>query len=146
MSTTTDAVRTIDNSRLAPSMAVIAPPHDPLKDVFSQEVKDAWRANANEELINRLRILCACGPYPSDPHAAHDLRCFRAKKAAWETYLFTAFALGFFQGQRGQDLRARLRSRDADGFRSAIAECMACWFLAGRMKLPSDPVAPGRVE
>jgi hypothetical protein len=92
----------------------------------------------------RLRVLEACGPYPSDPVRAADLRYFRARKAAWHAYLFTAYACGMFEGNKGKDLLGRLRSMEDDDFRAAMAECMACWFLAGRMKLPVDACAPGR--
>jgi len=49
-----------------------------------------------------------------------------------------------FQGESGKNLRGRLTSRDADDFRAAVAECQACWFLAGKMKLRVAPSAPGR--
>jgi hypothetical protein len=48
------------------------------------------------------------------------------------------------EGDRGRDLRGRLASRKDDEFHSAVAECMACWFLAGRLQLPVDAIAPGR--
>ena len=126
-----------------PGMGCYAPPIDVLRDVFTPEVRQAWQAKPTDELIDRLIVLCDCGPYPSDPFAAYDLRCWRARKAAWEAYLFTAFACGMFEGDRGKDLRARLRSRNADDFRAAVAECQACWFLAGKMKLSVAPSAVG---
>ncbi len=68
----------------------------------------------------------------------------RAVRAAWETYIYCAFACGLFDGDKGKDLRGRLASRKSDNFRSALAECMACWFLAGRMQFPVTGHAPGR--
>ncbi|MEX1098167.1 MAG: hypothetical protein WED34_19140 [Planctomycetales bacterium] len=58
--------------------------------------------------------------------------------------MFTAFACGMFEGERGKDLLARLRSRGTNGFRGAFAECQACWILAGKLKLGVDPSARGR--
>jgi len=120
------------------------PPADPLRTVFPPEIMAEWRKRPTRELVQRLEILCACGPYPSDAVAAAKLRRLRARKAAWETYLLTAFACGLFEGSRGNDLRGRLTSADPDDFRSAMAECLVCWFLAGRMKLPVDSAAAGR--
>jgi hypothetical protein len=124
----------------------LSPPEDPLREVFTADVLGQWRfaAASSEDLCFRLRILEACGPYPSDALAADELRFYRAWKAAWETYLYAAFVCGMFQGERGNDLRSRLRGADQDGFRSAMAECEVCWFLAGRMRLPVCATAPGR--
>ena len=122
------------------------PPSDTLRDVFATDVLRRWRAQAasSEDLRFRLRVLDASGPCPTDTLAAREMWFCRAWKAAWETYLYTAFACGMFEGDKGKDLRGRLRSADPDGFRSAMAECLACWFLAGRMGMPLDPMAPGR--
>jgi len=120
------------------------PPTDPLKAVFTPEIRDDWRKSLNEELLYRLQVLCACGPYPSDRTRTQELRCRRARKAAWETYLFTAYACGMFEGERGKEVRSRLASTDAECFRSAMAECMVCWFLAGRKRVPLSANAPGR--
>jgi len=122
----------------------LAPPNDPLKAVFTEEVRDRWRRTLNEELLHRLKVLCAFGSHPSDPARDRELRFLRAQKAAWETYTFTAYACGMFEGERGNDIRKRLTSRKPDCFRSAMAECEVCWFLAGRMRLPVDPTSPGR--
>ncbi len=129
---------------IIPDKGRFLPPADPLREVFSKEVKESWRKALNEDILYRLQVLCACGPYPSDRTNASELRYRRARKAAWETYLFTAFACGMFESERGQELRSRLASTDPDDFRSAMSECEVCWFLAGRMRLPLDPSAPGR--
>ncbi len=120
------------------------PPTDPLNAVFTPDIRDGWRKSLNEEILYRLRVLCACGPYPSDRAQAQELRCLRARRAAWETYLFTAYACEMLEGERGKEVRNRLGSTDAECFRSAMAECMVCWFLAGRKKLPLSADAPGR--
>lgn len=122
----------------------LAPPANVLREVFTEDVRNEWRKRPDQELIDRLEVLCACGPYPSDAAARHRLRRLRARKAAWETYLFTAYACGMFEGDRGSDLRGRLGSKHSDNFRSAMAECEVCWFLAGRMRLPIQPRATGR--
>ena len=124
----------------------VAPPSDPLREVFTGDILNAWRrASAwSDALKLRLQVVEACGPYPSDPSTADKLRSLRAIKAAWEAYLFAAFACEMFTGEKGKDLLARLRGINDDGFRSAMAECMTCWFLSGRMKLPVNACAPGR--
>lgn len=128
------------------NMVLSIPPKNPLREVFTSHVIEHWRkiAPSHEEIRFRLRVLEAFGSYSRDPAAAYELRRFRAKKAAWDTYLFTAYACNMFKGEKGKDLLGRLRGIDEDSFRSAMAECMVCWFLAGRMKQSVDPRSPGR--
>jgi hypothetical protein len=116
-------------------------PKDALKHVFPNVVLARWRNRPTDELLERLEVLDACGPDPSDYRTAGRVRLLRARKAAWETYLDAAFSCGMFEGKRGVDLLARLRSQDANDFRSAIAECLVCWFFAGRLNLPVRAVA-----
>jgi hypothetical protein len=122
------------------------PPSDPMRDVFTYQVLSSWRGSQapSPELAFRLQVVEAHGPYPCDPQKADSLRSLRALKAAWETYLCAAFASSMFVGEKGKDLLGRLRGMDDDGFRSAMAECMVCWFFAGRMRLPVTPNAEGR--
>ena len=121
-------------------------PHDPLATVFTARVREVWAASNDAEgsLAWRLDILSAFGPYPNDPDLARTIRLRRATKAAWATYLEAAYACGFFEGDRGTELMARLRGTDDDGFRSAFSECLSCWFLAGKMGFKVDANAPGR--
>ena len=125
-------------------IGVFAPPTDVLGEVFPAEVRRRWSKKPTDDLIRRLEILCASGPSPSDPHQAADLRYWRARKAAWEAYLFTSFACGLFEGNRRRDLCSRLASQGQEEFLAAIAECMTCWLLAGKHKLPLRGDAPGR--
>ncbi|GEM_PF-2341266 len=136
----------VTNLNIKPGLGRFTPPRDPLRAVFFSDVLEVWRnaSSSSENLQFRLKVLEAHGPYPSDPIRVAELRHLRAIKAAWDTYLFTSFACGMFEGDKGKDLLGRLRGANDDGFRSAMAECMVCWFLAGRMKLPVDPCAPGR--
>ena len=121
-------------------------PIDPLKSVFTKDVLANWKrmAEQSEDLKFRLRVLSACGPYPSDRWRASEIRFYRAWRAAWDVYLYAAFANGMFEGDRGRDIRARLTRIDADDFRSAMAECLSCWFLSGPMGFTVDAIAPGR--
>jgi hypothetical protein len=124
----------------------VIPPSDPLRAVFSRDIVERLRntSNPSKQLLHRIAILEASGPPPSDPRRARTLRYLRARKAAWDTYLYAAFACGFFEGEHGLDLQARLRGRDDDVFRAAMAECLACWFFAGRLKLRVEPRPLGR--
>jgi len=124
----------------------IGVPADPLKVVFTKEVLGNWKRKAehSEDLKFRLRVLSACGPYPSDRLRAREIRIYRAWRAAWDAYLYAAFANGMFEGDKGRDIRARLTGIGTDGFRSAMAECLSCWFLSGPMRFRVDGIAPGR--
>lgn len=110
------------------------PPSDPLRDVFTEEVLAALHArpSKSEYLEHRLAVLGVRAPF------------LRAAKAAWEAYLTAAFALGLFSEPYGADLRARLTGTDDDAFRSAMAECLAGWLLAGKLKLAISPRPEGR--
>lgn len=133
----------VTRGRVGPLMR---PPEYPLKEVYTSGVLCRLRSvsNPGKALLYRLHVIEACGPYPTDAEKAHELMYLRAQKAAWHAYLYTAFACSLFEGDRGSDLRGRLTSTDDDNFRSAMTECMACWFLAGKLKLPVCHSAPGR--
>ncbi len=123
---------------------LIEPPSNVLLDVFPLDVRDRWRQSGRPDLLRRLQFMTASGPAPSSPRMAMLLRHCRAVRAAWETYIFCAFDYGFFSGGRGKDLYSKLQGEDPEGFRSAMAECIACWFFAGRSGFPVDSVACGR--
>jgi hypothetical protein len=59
-------------------------------------------------------------------------------------YLLAAFACGLFEDPHGADLRARLTGSDDENFRSAMSECLAAWYLAGRLRLRVEPRPEGR--
>jgi len=92
--------------------------------------------NPSQLLKFRLRVLDTQGLATN-----HDLR---KVKAAWEAYLDTAFGIGLFDDPHGLDLRSRLTSSQDDDFRSAMAEYMAAWYLAGKLRLTLQPRPPGR--
>lgn len=74
------------------------------------------------------------------------MQALRSQKAAWDTYLRAAYSVGLFEGSGANDLYARLTGTDDDNFRSAMAECLAAWFLAGplRLKVSARPLGrPG---
>ena len=143
MSTRRDCLRR-DLVKCEELQKLVHPPADVLLNVIPPTVRDKWRSRPTPELVWRLEVLCACGPKPSGNRAATRLMHHRAMRAAWETYLYCAFACGFFEGKRGNKLRGDLTGNKPDGFRSAMAECMTCWFLAGRMGFPVTEHAPGR--
>jgi hypothetical protein len=122
------------------------PPDDPIRAIFPASIISRLRGCEDrfDGLRRRLDILGASGPAPSDPYQAEELEVLKARKAAWETYLQAAFACGLLEGETGAELRARLTGVDNDGFRSAMAECMACWFLAGHLHICVTPKPCGR--
>lgn len=122
------------------------PPDDALGHVFTSEVLANLGkvSDPSEQLAYRLEVLSACGPYPSDTRTVYRIRSCRARKAAWETYLSTGFSCGMFDGEHGKDLRSRLTGVGDDNFWSAMAECLVCWLLAGKLKLPVRPRPRGR--
>ena len=121
-------------------VVLITPPPNPLKEILPEAVIRGWKRSQNpsEHLLLRWQTLEADGTYPV------GMRSLRAQKAAWERYLEAGFACRMFEGDKGSDLRGRLTGIDDDNFRSAMAECLVCWFFAGRMRLPINPSAPGR--
>lgn len=121
-------------------------PRERLRAVFTPDVIRvlASTRNPSEALQYRLEVLTACGPPVADDIISHRIACLRAQRAAWEVYIEAAFACGLLSGARGADVSSRLTGLDDDGFRSAMAECMLCWFLAARLRLPVDGVAAGR--
>lgn len=83
------------------------PPDDILGHVFDSKTRYQWAKRATPHTQWRLNVLAACGSYPAGAGRAHVIRCWRAHKAAWEAYLFTAFACGMLNGDRGNDVLAR---------------------------------------
>lgn len=120
---------------------------DWLATVFTREVLNRLSAEANPSwrLENRIRVLTAHGPLPVDDPMATSVRYWRAQRAAWDAYVSAAAACGVLDGTGGADVIARLASADDDQFRSAMAECMACWFLAGKLKMHVRPRPSGAV-
>ena len=129
---------------------VVKIPSDALASVFTAEVLAKLRraCRDSEELQFRLEVLTACGPYPSDPRKAERLRLRRARKAAWEAYVGAAYACGLLGGPRHDEIAGRLTSTNEEDFRSAMAECLACWFFTAKLGLavrPADSVSSGKV-
>jgi hypothetical protein len=114
---------------------------EPLWDIFTPDVVASWRRmpNPTESVKLRLKVVGSGGLNPNFPN-----RPYPAYKAAWERYPFAAFACGLFQGPHGKDLRARLVAPSDDNFRSALSECLAAWYLAGRLHLPLRPRPAGQ--
>ena len=121
--------------------------HEYLTQVFTPKVLQrlASISSPSEQLKYRLDVLTAHGPNPTNRAAAYRLQYLRAKKAAWEVYAHAALICGFFDSPGGRDLRERLTGGDDNGFRSAMTECMACWFFAGKHRFPVTPYPRGRL-
>jgi hypothetical protein len=116
-------------------------PVEPLSDVFTPDViaKLEQSRSPSDRLQARLAILHSGGLNPSALN--RELRAF---KAAWEAYLTAAFAVGLFDGRHGAELRVRLTGADDNNFSSAMSECFAAWYLAGRRRLELEPRPSGR--
>jgi hypothetical protein len=119
---------------------------DVLREVFTDAI--LTRLNQarlpSELLLYRLAVLGASGPYPADPLQADNAWGLRVQRAAWDAYVSAAAGIGLFEGADGRELVSRLTGLNDAGFRSAMAECMAAWFLAGKMGLPLEPRPEGR--
>jgi hypothetical protein len=127
-------------------------PADPLAAIFTRDALDRLVGpdRPSPQLALRLRVLTAHGPMPDADYRdlLTTVRHDRAQRAAWDAYVGAAFACGFFEHQDGADLRRRLTDVDDNNFRSAVTECMACWFLAGKLRQSVSPRpvgAPGKV-
>jgi hypothetical protein len=122
-------------------------PADPVAAIFTRDVLDRLAAlnSPTPQQSMRLRVLTTRGPLPDGAHrdllttVQHD----RALRAAWDAYLTAAFACELFEPPHGADLQQRLTGTDDDNFRSAMAECMACWFIAGKLGLKVTPRPAG---
>lgn len=113
--------------------------------VFPIEVRrNLARYESGEGGDIRLRVLEAHGPYPSDWAQRKTLRLLRCHKAAWEAYFDAARHVGLLAGQQGRDVLARLRGRSVQNFDSAMAECAAVWYFAGKNSLEVTPHPVGR--
>ncbi len=117
-------------------------PSEPLWAIFTPDVirQLSLVGKPSRDLEFRLQVLAAGGLNSHDPRG----QALRAWKAAWEVYLFAAFASGLFEDPHGADLRSRLTGVDDDNFRSAMSECLAAWYLAGKRKLPVEARPEGR--
>ncbi len=91
-------------------------PPETLVKLAARSVGEA--AINGRDIQNRHRILGANASASSGERALHD---------AWATYLAVASACGLLTDRDGI---ARLTGTSDDGFRSALAECAAAWFLA----------------
>ena len=117
-----------------------AVPTEPLWNVFTPAIVANLHVikSPSDYLRTRLAILSSGGLNPSLLN--RELRAF---KAAWEAYLTAAFSIGLFEGPDGLDLRARLTGEDDNNHLSAISECFAAWYLAGRRRLDLKPRPAG---
>ena len=118
-----------------------------IDDVFNEQVLkklDATRSS-KAEVDNRLEVLRSTQmlrPTTDSEHLQYKLDV--AVRVSWVEYIQSAFANDLFEGPDGNDLLARLRGHDFEGFRSGMAECMACWYLSKHLGLTVEPRPPGK--
>jgi hypothetical protein len=65
------------------------------------------------------------------------------RKDAWLRYLVAAKRCGLIS-EPGDDIVRRLRELEGENFRSAMAECIAAWFLSSELGLDVGPRPEGR--
>jgi hypothetical protein len=112
-------------------------PEEPLWEIFTQEViTNLYTAKPSDW---RLDVLQSGGLNQSSRN-----KWLRVVKSAGEAYLSAAFACGLFEGPDGTDLRCRLTGLDDANFRSALSECFAVWYFAGRLRLEIEPRPGGK--
>jgi hypothetical protein len=106
---------------------------DTLRSVFDEDVIGHLAAVRQPTFAQRerLSILTACDTLPEDDQRSSQLRHWRARRSAWDAYVSTAAVTGLLD----DDLRGRLAGADDDGFRGAIGECLACWYLVAILNL-----------
>jgi len=119
-----------------------ARPPDLLDALFSREVLDRLgkRQNPSDELKYRLRVITATDPDGVDGGTRFTNRGLLAHRSSWEEYAEAMELAGFLD----DDIKGRLTGEDDDGFRSALSECMTCWFLSRRLGLTVSGRHEGR--
>jgi hypothetical protein len=104
-----------------------------LDDVFTDDVLARLRSKRNQSaaLQDRIAILDA----REDPGARLSERSWQrtllAQRAAWARYVDAMHAAGMLD----DDMVARLRGEDDNGFRSALSECLTCHLLSRVLRL-----------
>ena len=116
-----------------------------LDRVFPRQLRESLssRQNISQELQSHLDILttqssCSCN---SDTKIQQKYNL--AIKRAWEQYLESAKQNNLLQVDNEESVR-RLQELESDNFRSAMSECMVCWFFDKKLRLPIIPKPPGR--
>jgi hypothetical protein len=133
-------------------MSNVAPKPDALAHVYNDAARERfveYLAAANgsafdERDVAHVRwlteVLAASGPLPSDDRWAADrILRRRASRAALDVYVSAADACGLLDS----NVVERLRSTEERNFRSAKAECLVAWFLAGKLGCKVAPLAGG---
>jgi len=115
---------------------------DLLRDIFDDDVLNRLAAlnGATASQRERLAVLTARDRLPETDPRASQLRYWRAKRSAWDTYVTAAAAVGIVD----EDLKQRLTGEDDDNFRGAIGECLACWYLTGVLDMLISGRGKGR--
>lgn len=104
-----------------------------LDKVFNSDVIERLKKKAapSAALARRIEILTAVENPDADLPTRSWQRILRAHKAAWDDYVSAMDAAGFLSA----DVAARLTGDDDDNFRSALAECLTCYFLRSSVGL-----------
>ncbi len=101
------------------------------------------RQNISQELQSHLDILATRKSCSFNSDIRTEQKYNLATKRAWEQYLESARRHNLLQVDNDEIVR-RLQKLESDNFRSAMSECMACWFFDKKLSLPIRPKVPGR--
>lgn len=113
--------------------------------VFPREMLEnlSLRQNISTELKAHLEILTTHWSCALNSSVRMKQKCNLAIKRAWEEYVRSAQEHCLLQTDN-HELMRRLQELEGDNFRSAMSECIACWFFDTRLALPIVPRPPGR--
>ncbi len=99
-----------------------------LEEIFTADVIERLKRHPapSTTLTRRIDILTGTETPDADRDTQNWNLILCARKAAWNKYLSAMRGAGLLD----DDVRARLTDTDDDNFRSALAECLTCHFLA----------------
>ncbi|MBN1695929.1 MAG: hypothetical protein JW881_00325 [Spirochaetales bacterium] len=98
--------------------------------------------NKSHELQSNLEILKSSHAPLSDSDKKLIIKTNQAIKRMWREYLESAERNNLLNDNG--EIVYRLRELESENFRSALSECIACWFFDKKLKLKVFPKPAGR--
>jgi hypothetical protein len=107
---------------------------DVIDELFTTEVLGRLKKHPapSTMLAQRVDILSTVETPSAELNIRTWQRTLIARRAAWADYVTAMREAGLLDA----DVVARLTEINDDGFRSAVAECLTCHFLARVLRLP----------